>query len=358
MKKAIFSIIALLLVCASLSLFGQKTNTEIFSIIQMSKEYNSLHGIKNPDQIWPGQSLTFLFQDGSWQQVTVEPGDNQWTIVRDKLDKLEGVHGEIVSPVENDTLVPPTTPQQKTINFSTPEPFPWWSSFPWGWMLLLLALLAVAIKLLQMQHTARRQDPVTAGPPQVNGGVKDNEAYSRMNQVAQSRFPGAQIVIKNIRRGWLSGWAQVFYAEGKTKRLKLKDVAAYAGEAMINGREQTIYFLQGCGNDARGGNYMTGDLEFRPDVVVNQDGSESPIPVQTSEKMLVETEIAKKEPLEVPKPQNPGSEPFQIAGEHATIVEEFLKTNTAHRVTMEYITHEGATVRTVFETKNLQVEKK
>ena len=116
-----------------------------------------------------------------------------------------------------------------------------------------------------------------------------------MNHVAQSRFPGAQIVIKNIRRGWLSGWAQVFYAEGKTKRLKLKDVAAYAGEAMINGREQTIYFLQGCGNDARGGNYMTGDLEFRPEVVVNQDGSESPIPSEGVD-VYAQEEIKEEQP--------------------------------------------------------------
>jgi hypothetical protein len=348
MKKAIFSTMALLLVCASLSSFGQKTNTEIYNTIQMSKEYNSLHGIKNPNQIWPGQVLTFLFQDGSWQEVVVESGDSQWTIVQNKLDKFQKEHGQVVSP---DTIIP----QPILIQPITPEPLQlkWWEALSWGWLLLAIAVLVIAIKLLEIRYNSMRQDPVTAGPPQVFGGVKDNEAYSRMNQIAQNRFPGAQIVIKNIRRGWLSGWAQVFYASDKTKRLKLKDVASYAGEAMINGREQTIYFLQGCGNDARQGNYMTGDLDFREDVIINRDGSESPLPVVETPAPEVITE---EEPVD--SPISLGSELFQIAGEHALIVEEFLKNNVAHKVTMEYTTPKGGVVKTVFETKNEVIEKK
>lgn len=339
---------AFLLVCASLSSFGQKTNTEIYNIIQMSKEANAQHGIIDPNKILPGQCLTFIFKDGHEQEILVEPGDNQWNVVKYKLDYFESEHGSVVN---YDTIK--TQPQPLPIECSNPEPFPWWWSFPWGWLLLTLAVLVIAIKLLQIHNKSMRQDPVKAGPPQVSGGVKDNEAYSRMNQIAQKRFPGAQIVIKNIRRGWLSGRAQVFYANNKTKMLKLKDVAAYAGEAMINGREQTIYFLQGCGNDARQGNYIIGDLDFREDVIINKDGSESPIPV-------VETSILEKMPKEEPvnSSSNPGSELFQIAGEHATIVEEFLKNNVAHKVTMEYTTTDGGTVKTVFETKNDTTEKK
>ncbi len=275
----------------------------------MSKEYNSSHGIKNPNEIWPGQILTFLFEDGTWNEVIVEKGDNQWKIIR-KLDKLKNEHGEIISPVK-DTLVP-LLPQPMPIDSSITEPFHWWWSFPWGWLLLVIAVLVIGGKLFEMLYNNRRQNPVTAGPPQVNGGVRDNEAYSRMNQVAQNRFPGSQIVIKNIRRGWLSGWAQVFYADGKTKTLKLKDVAAYAGEATINGREQTIYFLQGCGNDARGGNYMTGDdLEFRPHVIINQDGSESPLPAEAAE--IAETEQVVEEQIlpTTPTPVTLGSETHQ-----------------------------------------------
>jgi hypothetical protein len=331
MKKAIFSVMmAFLLVCASLSSFGLKTNTEIYNIIQMSKEYNSLHGIKNPNEIWPGQTLTFLFQDHTWQEVVVEEGDNQWTIVRDKLDTLQNEHGEIISPIE-DSIVP--LPQPKQINSSIMEPFPWWWSFPWGWLLLALAVLAIAIKLLQILYKERRQNPVTAGTPQVNGGVRNNEAYSRMNQVAQNRFPGSQIVIKNIRRGWLSGWAHVFYANDKTKRLKLKDVAAYSGEAMINGREQTIYFLQGCGNDARGGNYMTGDLEFRPDVIVNQDGSESPLPAESAE--ITETEQVVEEQIPITTPVILGSETHQQRMKILEIVGSEIIKGDVHEVNID-----------------------
>ena len=275
MKKAIFSIIALLLVCAA---FGQKTDTRIHNIIEMSKEYNAQHnGIYDPNKIWPGQTLNFFFEDGTQYEITVLPGDTETDILREIIE-LEKEHGPVVAypyPVED--TVPSLSPSQP-INFSTPEPFPWWSSFPWGWLLFAIAVSALLIKLLQMRYTARRQDPITAGAPQVPGGVKDAMAHNRVLEIAQSRFPGAQINVRNIRRVWLSGLANVFYAGDKQKKLRLKDVSAYAGEAEINGREETIYFLQGCGNDVRQGNYMTGDLEFRPEVIINQDGSESPIP--------------------------------------------------------------------------------
>jgi len=327
MKKVIFSaIVALLLVCAA---FGQKTNTEVYNIIKMSKEYNAqFNGVADPNKIWPGQVLTFLFEDGTQHQIMVENGDSQWTIVQNKLDRLENEHGPVVNP---DTVFHPQTfPNSET---SEPIQFKWWETFPWGWALAAFCALVIGIKLLQMLYSSRRQDPVTAGTPQVSGGVRDSNAHNRMQEVAQSRYPGAQIEIKNIRRGWLSGLAKVFYADGKRKKLRLKDVAAYAGETLVNGREQTIYFLQGCGNDARQGNYMTGDLEFRPYVVINQDGSESPLPVETIEEQpVVEAPAMNEEPKSV---VNPGSETHQRKMKILEILSGEIGNSELHKVIIE-----------------------
>jgi len=322
MKKVIFSVMVFLLVCTSL-VFSQMTNTEIMNVILKSKELN--YDVTNPDLIYPGQILTFFFEDGYNYQIEVAPGDTQWEIVSEILS-YQSEHGSVID-------YDPIKPQPKQIDSSIMEPFPWWWSFPWGWLLLALAILAIAIKLLQILYKERRQNPVTAGTPQVNGGVRNNEAYSRMNQVAQNRFPGSQIVIKNIRRGWLSGWAQVFYANDKTKRLKLKDVAAYAGEVTINGREQTIYFLQGCGNDARGGNYMTGDLEFRSDVVVNQDGSESPLPAESAE--ITETKQVVEEQISTTTPVILGSETHQQRMKILEIVGSEIVKGDVHEVNID-----------------------
>lgn len=326
MKKVIFSAItALLLVSAA---FGQKTNTEIWQTIQMSKEYNSyFNGIPDPNRIWPGQTLTFLFGDGTQNQIVVEKGDNQWTIVRDKLNKLENEHGPVINP---DTISKTVSP------VPIPEPihFHWWDDASiLGLLFTLFCALVIFIKLMHIRYKNRRRNPVTAGTPQVPGGVNDASAHNRMQEVARNRYPGAQIQIKNIRRGWLSGLAKVFYADGKSKKLHLKDVAAYAGEATINGREETIYFLQGCGNDARQGNYMTGDLEFRPYVAINQDGSESPLPVETIEETVIEDIPTATEPKQAPV--NPGSETHQRRMKILEIVSGELGNSELHEVIIE-----------------------
>lgn len=354
MKKAIFSIMTVLLLVSTVA-FSQMTNTEIYQIIQKSREANLANGVLDPNDIWPGQTLTFDFLDGYLYKIEVQKGDVQWNLVKE-IDELINQHGPIVS---HDTAI-----QQQITPVPVPEPIEWhwWdSALNIGLLLALFCALVILAKLMHIRYRNRRRNPVTAGIPQVSGGVRNANAYSRMQEVAQNRYPGAQIEIKNIRRGWLSGLANVFYADGKSKKLQLKDVAAYAGEARINGREQTIYFLQGCGNDARQGNYMAGDLEFRPDVVINQDGSESPLPEETTKEELITETLPNEEPKQTIV--NPGSETHQRKMKVLEILTGELGNSELHEVLIEEAADGGfkAQIKYKYEPKRTSkssVEKK
>ena len=311
MKKVILTV--LLLVCTSLA-FSQMTNTEIMKMISRSKEANLKEGVTNPNLILPGQTLTFLFEDGKEVHLTVEPGDNQWSIVKSKLIYWQSVHGPVVNYPQ------PINPPDTTHQVRPIAPVVTHSSVDWGvvlmWIVFCLAI-AVAIVMAIIWKYYKRVNPVTAGPPQVPGGVSDANARQRMQSIASTRYPGANIVIKNIRRGKLSGKANVFYANKKRpKKIRLNNAFAYAGEITVNGFLETIYFLQGCGNDARMGNYMSGsELVFTPDVAINQDGSESPIvPAPT---------VAPVTPV-----VDPGSEFHQHVNEAQGMVKSFLENST------------------------------
>lgn len=350
MKVFLFSVLAFFLALVS---FGQMTNGDILRMIQMSKEYNQQ--VVNPNVIFPGQTLTYQFLDGSIVSIEVEPGDSQWTIVRDKLSKLEIKHGPVVEPT-------PIMPEKTVVIEEVPEKISEKEKdLSWLiWVFLALGLLLFAYLLYSMRF--RNIDPVTAGRPQVEGGVNDAGAHDRMREVAENRFPGgSRLDVRNIRRGTLSGRAIVFYqGQEKPKRIHLRKVPAYAGEIMVNGNEQTtIYFLQGCGNDARRGDYFYGkDLTFVPEVLINQDGTESPIPSDSVAQDEVRESVTK-----VPKEKSDSaavtsSDEVMISNDHATVADEFLKTQRAHRVTMEYTkSPDGSVViKSVFETKNEPVK--
>jgi len=303
-------------------------------MILRSKEMNQKVGVINPDLIYPGQTLTFLFQDGAEISLVVEKNDNQWVIVRDKLSNLVVEHG----PIVNFPPVVEVTQSEKKI------------SFGWWWMILVFLVLALMFWLMFRTLKKVNVDPITAGPAQVPGGVNDASAYSRMREVIQSQFPGVNFVIKNIQRGLLSGLADVFYKGlQKPKKINLRKVLAYAGEILVNGKEQTIYFLQGCGNDARVGDYMSGgNLVFIPDVLINENGLESPLP----------TEIPVVAPAENPPVvtiTDPGSEFHQQATSALTIVGKFLEGNDAkHKVTLK-VTRDS--VEAIIENKFDQTKK-
>ena len=310
-----------LVMSTSLAFSQQMSDTEIMNMISRSKEYNQQHaGVTNPDKILPGQKLTYLFKEGSdivEASVIVDPGENQWTIVRDKLSKLVEEHGPVV---DYDYVIVDSiyeTVVDEAISVSKIK-----GGNTWLALVVFLGLIFLFVGFLYFMNRRRNVDPTTAGVPQVPGGVNDSKAYTRMTELSQERFPGARLEIKNIRRGFLSGLADVFYEGNKKRKIRLNKVHAYAGEILVNGVEETIYFLQGCGNDARKGDYFRGqDLVFEPKVTVNQDGSTIPICIP---------------PIEVPQGTEvqilTGSEFHQHVNTALKIMETAMNDGNKHKV--------------------------
>lgn len=144
--------------------------------------------------------------------------------------------------------------------------------------LVIILIIFFSYLLAQKTEKALNIDPITAGPPQVPGGVNDDGAYARMSALAGNNYPDQDLKIKNIRRGTISGLADVNYADNSIRRINLQNVIGYAGEILVGGKKETIYFLQGCGNDARNGNYMSGEgISFTPHAEIMENGTAVPI---------------------------------------------------------------------------------
>jgi hypothetical protein len=319
----------------NLKMLPQISAGEILRIINLSREANLQNGVIDPNRIYAGQKLTFKFQDGTEKTIKVEKQDCQWNILRFKLSEMEAVHGSVInypSPSQFQ-FQPKPAPRQKALidsDLLKPEPIvlAWYEKIPILLLLFLFLIPFIIAYLIYRWYNNWNANPVTSGPAQVQGGVNDSRAHERMRQIVESRFPGSRMNIKNIRRGRLSGLAKISYAQGKSKRRILKNIPAYAGEIMVNNQEETIYFLQGCGNDARNGNYITGkNLIFTSDALINSDGSESPIPP-------IQPPVTENQPTP-PTVVDSGSEYHKHVIQAKEMFSEVLKSGEAYEVNIE-----------------------
>lgn len=355
--KKVFLLLVLAILFANFS-FGESRETKIANSIEQARYVNFImSGIKDPNKIQPGQII--------FVPIPVKKGDNEWLI----FDKVLPWNFPDTT-FYKDSI--PATP--KAINGSNDQPnqkgimefiqkLPWWA-----WGLLLLFVFGLISAILQNESEKKRNvDPITAGDPQVPGGVDDQNAYGRMAGLAKSRFPSATLAIRNIRRGHLSGLGEIFYADGKSKNINLKDVPAYAGEILVNGKEQTIYFLQGCGNDARSGNFMSGkEFTFNPDVLINEDGSESPLPQEQVENFVTADQIQaakksleeKSEVVELAKTEVSGSEKFRIQMRMMDIGEKAAEKGNLHSLIFDLKSDGSLKTAVNFKAPELHPEKK
>jgi hypothetical protein len=236
---------------------------EIAGIIFKSKELNKQQaGVLDPNLIYPGQTLHFIFTDGDEVAFPVVTGDNQWSIVK-RIKLMEKIHGEavdypIVEEKEKEKVVAATPPVSKD------------NSSLLFWILAALALLSlllIAIRKSRKNKEEARQDPITSGPPMRSGGVSDAEAYQYAREVAARRFNSPNFTVTAIESGMLSGKNLKIYYQGEPtpKRRTFANQPAYRGTVNIDEREEFIYFLQPCGNDARIGNFFNGsEITFVP----------------------------------------------------------------------------------------------
>lgn len=269
-----------LLICLSVVSFTQTmTQQQILDVINRSKEVNQKNGVVDPNRIKTGQVLTFRFQDGTEKEIIVETGDSQWSILEDKLPSLIQKHGPVVP--YSDTVakkaeslpVSPVTTDSKG------------NGFPLLWVLVVIGAVCLIAYLLHRKSNERvKSDPVTSGPAMRRDGVSDSEAYSYASQVAARTFNSPQFTVTNVERGTLSGTNVSVYYAGKAtpERKTFTNITAYRGTIQREGTQEYVYFLQGCGNDVRVGNYLTGsNIQFIPEV-----GHVVPVPTPATDTNL------------------------------------------------------------------------
>lgn len=347
MKK----LIALFVLVISITSFSfSQSSYEDRYITNTSKHISRINHLANPDLIYPNQGLLLPIPGQSdLMYYSVVYGDNLWYISK-RINR--GEFTPVPKPVKP-TVEKPAIPEGESfwVNFGD------FIASNLLWLVLLIFVLAVAYKIAKWELSKPKNvDPTTAGTPQVPGGVPDAGAHNRILEIARGHYPSATLNLKNVRRGFLSGTANVHYANAKTKKINLKNVPSYAGEISVNGEVKTIYFLQPCGNDANRGDYMEGkDLVFTPSVFISENGNESPLstPVIADEKVTEEKEpqvAPKEEPKQVEVPIE--SEIFKISMAHTKLMTEMIEKNLVHSGTTETFLGDGCSVKTTFSIKN------
>lgn len=310
----------------------------------------------NRGYIYPGDLMIFAYPEvGDELYRQVEKGDYPLGMSMDIIRTKPQKENYGYSGGENSNAVGANDNNEEPAAFAE-----FWEdlkSLPmWPWILLLIAA-GIAIMMGKEQkakkvNSERNSDPVKAGPAQVEGGVNDQSAHFQMKEKAERLFPSATLVITNIRRGHLSGPGEIFYAgSDKPKEIILENVPAYSGEILVNGKEQTIYFLQGCGNDARSGNFMSGkEFTFTPDVLINRDGSERPLDTSAPVIEVVEekVEVAPEKKVIVLSQR---TELDKLVIAQAQLAQEFMSSNNAHKVTMKTTLENGMSSEITLEAK-------
>lgn len=270
MKKIIFCAVLLCTIAFVANAQTALTNAQIDKIVNQSKEANLTNGVIDPNKIKPGQTLTFMFENGAVKTITVEEGDSQWKILRDKLPLLIQQNGGVVDYDKSKEKVGSSDPVGTAGPSDESNALPWWM-----WVLIAIGIVAliVLVNMYTQGEKEAKKDPVTSGTPMhASGPVSDEHALGYMQEVARRQFSDQNITVTKIEHGTLSGVnVLVSYAgELLPKRRTFANVPAYRGQVRVGNatEERTAYFLQGCGNDARMGNYFTGaNIQFTPDPV-------------------------------------------------------------------------------------------
>ncbi len=248
-------------------------DAEITRIMHLSHDLNLAAGVVNGDSISVGQHLAYKYPDGYVIGIVAKKGDYQRKIINDQVLPLEKMHGKVVAavtpavgfqhePDNNQAAIQPVTVSKAD------------NSVFLG-MFLALAIGAIAAyvinRLINKRNAEASLDPVTSGRPMKAGGVTDSEAHAYANVVASRMFNQPNLNVTNITRGTLSGTnVEVSYrGEATPKRRTFNNEPAYRGLLTVNETLQFIYFLQACGNDARIGNYFSGqNITFVEDEVL------------------------------------------------------------------------------------------
>lgn len=196
---------------------------------------------QNPLLQEPGR----VYHDGKQFYCMMKPGEN--------LVTYQKFLPEIISEkVDTGGLIPTPDPKSgASIPLATSPDYDSIAFWIVG-SLMGLVILSYLLSRFLRRRKEREADPVGSGQPQVEGGVSEENAAQRIMNIAEARGM-TPLRVTNIQRGRLFGRGNVSYADvssGLTKRFNGE--VGYRGIILrTDGTQETIYFLQGCGNDAQ-----------------------------------------------------------------------------------------------------------
>lgn len=269
----------------------------------------------------------FLKQPGR----VVERGDKIYVLIRPgEILNLQGLGITPPTPIPISQILP----QPITV-----EEVPSW----FWWVLGLLTLIGLVWYLI---HRMLTRDPVNSRPAMVPGGITEANATTAMQQVAArahglsqatSQAPDyyQQFTVIRQTAGRIWGNMTVRYADGRSVPRRLNGDRAYQAEVRFpDGRTETLYMLQGCGNDLRYGGisrYLPGpEFRFEADPVIQPAPTPAPQPT------------AQPEPAPAAQTASPASEsaPAPAATKEERLIFELKRPTTEQRGLIRFDTKE------------------
>lgn len=207
-----------------------------------------------------------------------------------------------------------------------------------GWMWWLIALLGLAALVLIAYLIYNRRvldvNPVDSGPSVVHGGVTDQSAPAAFQQMAARQWghpPSTAVhsstyqnfTVLRTTAGRIWGTLNVRYADGREVPRHLHGERAYRAEVRFpDGRTETLYMLQGCGNDLRYGGisrYLPGpEFRFEADHEVATAPTPAPGPTQPEPERPATPAAEPPTPAE-PEPPATTEPPAPIAEPASTV---------------------------------------
>lgn len=221
--------------------------------------------LHNPEQ-WHWLVVQNPFLNNPGRQFTKK--DGTFVVIIKEGEVLRGLRevGVTSNTIANNTTPPYHDSETRVVGKTFSEKVGDFFAHNWWW-LAFLGLLGLAALWLRREV---RRDPVESRPAQVPGGVNTVvDAQARFSE----RGARQHFTILDTTAGWISGTMGVSYADGTRRPRTLDRQRAYQATVRHqDGRTESLYMLQACGNDLKYGGierYLPGpDFSFIPDPVV------------------------------------------------------------------------------------------
>lgn len=300
MKKLFFTLLAITIVMSSsqavANAYGKGNGG--FSPYQLNSPNRYEGGIsfllKNSVEIKPGDDAWSLAQKYYYKGITFgdiisqnpflqEPGRvlynpvTKWIYPVLYPGEMLTIHQPMDIPVIRDSVSPSKKLVARDSETEKSIPADLNSSFSWlvFWLIFTLIVLLIAFILHKGKQWAN-SNPTTSGPPEINGGVTDENVVSvferkwrvRILSVKRVRFYGRGIPHYNFGPASFNSFLNNLFGK------RFNGEEGYECEVEDrDGNRSTRYGFQACGNDVAEGNFYTGittvPVEQQPKVLTD-----------------------------------------------------------------------------------------